>query len=133
MEYIFSFYLTFFNTYLFIRCFEHGQYRQALGIAIETKRMDIFERAVTGKLSDEQVIRFIQKTLSGTELNELERSLNYLPPVQILNHRLKSALIFNIELVIQDLNVAFSKKWNLEAITNLSSIHSTCNIQCINC
>ncbi|XP_023322822.1 26S proteasome non-ATPase regulatory subunit 1 [Eurytemora carolleeae] len=40
---------------MFDRCFEHGQYRQALGIAIETKRMDIFERAVTGKLSDEQV------------------------------------------------------------------------------
>jgi 26S proteasome regulatory subunit N2 len=40
---------------MFDRCFEHGQYRQALGIAIETKRMDIFEKAVTGKLTDEQV------------------------------------------------------------------------------
>ena len=40
---------------IYLRCFDHGQYRQALGIAIETKRMDIFERAVTGKLSDEQV------------------------------------------------------------------------------
>ena len=69
---------------LFIRCFEHGQYRQALGIAIETKRMDIFERAVTGKLSDEQVIRFIQKTLLGPNSINLERSMNDLPPVQPL-------------------------------------------------
>ncbi len=40
---------------LFCRCFEHGQYRQALGIAIETKRIDVFERAVTGELTDVQV------------------------------------------------------------------------------
>ena len=36
--------------YLYIllsRCFEAGEYRQALGIAIETKRLDIFERAIT--------------------------------------------------------------------------------------
>lgn len=32
---------------MFERCFEHGEYRQALGIAIETKRLDIFERAIT--------------------------------------------------------------------------------------
>lgn len=29
------------------RCFEHGQYKQALGIAIETHRMDIFRRSIT--------------------------------------------------------------------------------------
>ncbi len=40
---------------MFCRCFEHGQYRQALGIAIETKRIDVFERAVTGELTDVQV------------------------------------------------------------------------------
>lgn len=40
---------------MFDRCFEHGQYRQALGIAIETKRIDVFERAVTGDLTDVQV------------------------------------------------------------------------------
>lgn len=40
---------------MFDRCFEHGQYRQALGIAIETKRIDVFERAVTGELTDVQV------------------------------------------------------------------------------
>lgn len=40
---------------MFDRCFEHGQYRQALGIAIETKRQDIFERAVTGDLTDAQI------------------------------------------------------------------------------
>jgi len=40
---------------MFDRCFEHGQYRQALGIAIETKRQDIFERVVTGDLTDAQI------------------------------------------------------------------------------
>lgn len=29
------------------RCMDHGQFRQALGIAIETKRLDVFERAIT--------------------------------------------------------------------------------------
>jgi len=40
---------------MFDRCFKHGQYRQALGIAIETKRLDVFERAVTEGLPDDQV------------------------------------------------------------------------------
>ena len=40
----------------------------------------------------------------GTELNELERLLNDLKPVQILNHRFKTSRIFNVESVIQDLN-----------------------------
>ena len=34
---------------MFDRCFQHGQYRQALGIAIETRRLDIFERAIKVK------------------------------------------------------------------------------------
>jgi len=40
---------------MFDRCFQHGQYRQALGIAIETRRLDVFERAVTEGLPDNQV------------------------------------------------------------------------------
>merc|ERR1719420_2636308 len=40
---------------MFDRCFEHKQYRQAVGIAIETKRLDIFERAVAGDLPDSLV------------------------------------------------------------------------------
>jgi len=40
---------------MFDKCFQHGQYRQALGIAIETRRLDIFERAVTEGLPDDQV------------------------------------------------------------------------------
>jgi len=40
---------------MFDRCFQHGQYRQALGIAIETKRLDVFERAVAGDLPDSLV------------------------------------------------------------------------------
>jgi len=31
---------------MFQRCLEDGQYRQALGIALETRRMDIFEKAI---------------------------------------------------------------------------------------
>merc|ERR1712142_531050 len=40
---------------MFDRCFEHKQYRQAVGIAIETRRLDIFERAVAGDLPDSLV------------------------------------------------------------------------------
>ncbi|GFQ95967.1 26S proteasome non-ATPase regulatory subunit 1 [Trichonephila clavata] len=31
---------------MFQRCFQHGQYNQAVGIALETRRMDIFETAI---------------------------------------------------------------------------------------
>ncbi|CAG0904194.1 unnamed protein product [Cyprideis torosa] len=31
---------------MFQRCFEHSQYHQALGIALETRRMDIFRKAI---------------------------------------------------------------------------------------
>ena len=40
---------------MFDKCFSHGQYRQALGIAIETRRLNVFERAVTEGLPDQQV------------------------------------------------------------------------------
>jgi len=40
---------------MFDRCFQHGQYRQALGIAIETRRLDVFERAVSRDQSDREV------------------------------------------------------------------------------
>lgn len=36
---------------MFQRCFDDGQYRQALGLALETRRMDIFESAI--KQSDD--------------------------------------------------------------------------------
>ena len=39
---------------MFERCFQHGQYRQALGIAIETRRLDIFEQAISRDLPDAQ-------------------------------------------------------------------------------
>lgn len=32
---------------MFERCFAHQQYKQVLGLALETKRMDIFERSIT--------------------------------------------------------------------------------------
>ena len=40
---------------MFERCFAHGQYRQALGIAIETRRLDIFKRAIeSSDMTDSQ-------------------------------------------------------------------------------
>jgi len=44
---------------MFERCFEHGEYRQALGIAIETKRLDIFERAITGDKTETQACEML--------------------------------------------------------------------------
>ena len=44
---------------MFDRCFQHGQYRQALGIAIETRRLDVFEKAVSGDQSDREVRLFV--------------------------------------------------------------------------
>lgn len=32
---------------MFQRCLDDGQYRQALGLALETRRMDIFEASIT--------------------------------------------------------------------------------------
>lgn len=32
---------------MFQRCLDDGQYRQALGLALETRRMDIFESSIT--------------------------------------------------------------------------------------
>lgn len=31
---------------MFQRCLDDGQYKQAIGIAIETRRMDIFKKAI---------------------------------------------------------------------------------------
>jgi len=36
---------------MFDRCFQHGQYRQAVGIAIETRRLDVFTDAISGRKS----------------------------------------------------------------------------------
>jgi len=44
---------------MFERCFEHREYRQALGIAIETKRLDIFERAITGDKTETQACEML--------------------------------------------------------------------------
>lgn len=32
---------------MFQRCLDDGQYRQAMGLALETRRMDIFESSIT--------------------------------------------------------------------------------------
>lgn len=36
---------------MFQRCFQDGQYKQAVGIALETRRMDIFETAIMQSVS----------------------------------------------------------------------------------
>jgi 26S proteasome regulatory subunit N2 len=36
---------------MFQRCLDDGQYRQALGLALETRRMDIFEKAIVESVS----------------------------------------------------------------------------------
>ena len=36
---------------MFQRCLGDGQYRQALGLALETRRMDIFEKAIKESVS----------------------------------------------------------------------------------
>lgn len=36
---------------MFQRCLEDGQYKQALGLALETRRMDIFERSILESVS----------------------------------------------------------------------------------
>jgi len=44
---------------MFERCIQHREYRQAIGIAIETKRMDIFEKAITCDKSEKQVFEML--------------------------------------------------------------------------
>lgn len=36
---------------MFQRCLEDGQYKQALGLALETRRMDIFEKSILESVS----------------------------------------------------------------------------------
>ncbi|OQR68773.1 26S proteasome non-ATPase regulatory subunit 1 isoform 1 [Tropilaelaps mercedesae] len=45
---------------MFERCLEHGQFRQAVGIALETRRMDVFEKAI--KQSDD-ISKMLQYSL----------------------------------------------------------------------
>lgn len=40
---------------MFQRCLDDNQYRQALGLALETRRMDIFETAIMQSVSKSQV------------------------------------------------------------------------------
>nr|CAH8833646.1 unnamed protein product [Trichobilharzia regenti] len=43
---------------MFDRCFEHKQFKQALGIAIETRRLDIFEKAIVSSDDQEGMLRY---------------------------------------------------------------------------
>lgn len=40
---------------MFQRCLDDGQFKQAIGIAIETRRMDIFKRAILESVSRHQL------------------------------------------------------------------------------
>ena len=39
---------------MFERCFDEGRYQQAAGIALETRRIDLLERAILESVSDRQ-------------------------------------------------------------------------------
>nr|VZI33130.1 unnamed protein product [Spirometra erinaceieuropaei] len=48
---------------MFERCFAHKQYKQALGIAIETRREDIFEEAITRADDRDDMMRYALKVV----------------------------------------------------------------------
>jgi 26S proteasome regulatory subunit N2 len=62
---------------MFQRCFDHGQYKQAMGIALETRRMDIFEKSillsddVLGMLSYAYKVHFASYTMNTQILREI--------------------------------------------------------------
>lgn len=49
---------------MLLRCFEDGQFKQALGIAIETRRMDVFEKAILSSVSSLLCSFFWHQTLT---------------------------------------------------------------------
>ncbi|VDN18579.1 unnamed protein product, partial [Dibothriocephalus latus] len=48
---------------MFERCFAHKQFKQALGIAIETRREDIFEEAITRADDRDEMMRYALKVV----------------------------------------------------------------------
>lgn len=48
---------------MFNKCFHHKQFKQALGIAIETRREDIFEKAITLADDRDDMLRYALKTV----------------------------------------------------------------------
>ncbi|CAG0919675.1 unnamed protein product [Notodromas monacha] len=48
---------------MFQRCFDHGQFKQALGIALETRRMDVFEKSI---LSSDDVLGMLSYAFKVT-------------------------------------------------------------------
>lgn len=50
---------------MFQRCLEDGQYKQALGLALETRRMDIFERSILESVS--HVVLLLHVTVLSPE------------------------------------------------------------------
>lgn len=43
---------------MFERCFSHHQYKQVLGLALETRRMDVFERSITNSLDVSNMLSY---------------------------------------------------------------------------
>ena len=73
-----------------------------------------------GKLNTSFCLICYEFNSAGTEINALERFLNFLPSVQILNHQFKSSWFFIFELVIQDLN--WRRLFNVQRpLSNLSN------------
>lgn len=46
---------------MFERCFSHHQYKQVLGLALETRRMDVFERSITSSLDVPNMLSYAFK------------------------------------------------------------------------
>ncbi|CAG0923939.1 unnamed protein product, partial [Notodromas monacha] len=57
---------------MFQRCFDHGQFKQALGIALETRRMDVFEKSI---LSSDDVLGMLSYAFKETRDEEVDATI----------------------------------------------------------
>lgn len=64
---------------MFQRCLDDGQYRQAMGLSLETRRMDIFEASITQ--SDD---------ISSMLIYAFQVNTNYLSATSVITMTLKN-------------------------------------------
>jgi 26S proteasome regulatory subunit N2 len=65
----------------FQRCLDDGQYRQALGLALETHRMDIFEKAIVESVSSCTIINIYKTSVKISR--SIQFNLFHLQQIQI--------------------------------------------------
>ncbi|KZV92476.1 26S proteasome regulatory complex, non-ATPase subcomplex, Rpn2/Psmd1 subunit [Exidia glandulosa HHB12029] len=67
---------------IFTRCLEDGEYKQALGIALEARRLDVIER-VYKESKDVELLSYIMEAVleSGFKLSYRDQVLNFLLPL----------------------------------------------------